>query len=269
MISFPNAKINLGLYITGKRTDGFHTIETVMLPCGPSDILEFVESDHDQLDTTGLETGAGSTDNLVMRTLDLLRLNFDIPPLHVHLHKSIPTGAGLGGGSSDAAFMLKTLNDHFSLGLNTEKLELYAARLGSDCTFFISNRPALATGRGEILTPVQTGSNNLHIVLLNPGLHVSTKEAYAGVVPAPPGEDIIATLSRPVTDWKNRLENQFEKTVFIIHPQIATLKKLLYAAGAAYASMSGSGSSVFGLFPGVPVLDNLPGEMIIYSGELL
>ena len=200
MISFPNAKINLGLYITAKRTDGYHDIATVMVPCRPADILEFVEWT-DSLVCTGLETGACNADNLVIKALHLLREEHPIPPLAVHLHKAIPTGAGLGGGSSDAAYMLKTLDAAFNLGLGEEDSGS-GLRLGSDCAFFIDNRPALATGRGEILEPFPFLRQVLFMVLVNPGFPVSTKEAYAGVTPARPRDYIGHILSMPVKNGR-------------------------------------------------------------------
>ncbi len=268
MISFPNAKINLGLYITEKRKDGFHNILTGMVPFGLSDILEFVESDEDDFHCSGLETGASGRDNLVIKALHLLRAGYNIPPLSMHLHKVIPTGAGLGGGSSDAAFMLKMLDSSFSLNIGNDNLKTLASEIGSDCAFFIDNIPSIASGRGEQLEPFTGIDENLYIILLHPGFAVSTKEAYAGVVPARPGEDLRRLISLPVSDWKDRIVNQFEETVIKIHPKIRTLKELLYQAGAAYASMSGSGSSVFGVFTEKPDLKNVPTDMMIYSGRL-
>ncbi len=268
MITFPNAKINLGLYITAKRNDGYHNIITAMIPCGLTDILEFVEAEQDSLNCSGLDSGASGSDNLVMQALYLLRSDFDIPMLRIHLHKVIPTGAGLGGGSSDAAYMLNMLNTSFDLGIENSKLKEYAARLGSDCAFFIDNRPVLATGRGEKLDPLEPFNTDLYLVLVNPGFPVSTREAYAGIIPALPESDLRETLSMPVTAWKGKLENQFEKTVFKKFPQIGRIKKELYEAGAVYAAMSGSGSTVFGIFTEEIPHASLPREMIIFKGKL-
>ncbi len=268
MLCFPNAKINLGLYITAKRNDGYHDIITVMVPCGLSDILEFVRSDRDILTCTGLDTGACNEENLVMKALELLRSDHAIPPLHVHLHKVIPTGAGLGGGSADAAFMLQTLNSFFKLGITRQKLAGYAARLGSDCAFFIENKPALATGRGEKLEKINLPALEDHyLVLLNPGFPVSTREAYTGIIPEHPPADIKDLLAGPVESWKEQLTNQFEKTVFELHPTIRSLKDRLYQKGALYASMSGSGSTVFGIFRDEPQLSEFKNE-VIYKGKL-
>jgi 4-diphosphocytidyl-2-C-methyl-D-erythritol kinase len=268
MIDFPNAKINLGLYITEKRTDGYHTIRTVMIPVQLTDILEFTENDKDELHCSGLSTGSVTDENLVMKALNLLRTNYEIPPLSIWLHKAIPTGAGLGGGSSDAAFMLKMLNSFYSLGLTATQMREFALMIGSDCAFFIGNQPALATGRGEILSPLEAGVEDLYIAVVNPGLHVSTKEAYAGIIPSQPEEDIRHIISLPVAEWPGRLENQFENTVFKVHPQIRSLKDQLYRAGAVYASMSGSGASVFGLFREEPEISLIPAEMVIYLGRM-
>ncbi len=267
MISFPNAKINLGLYITGKRPDGFHNIETAMVPCGPEDILEFIVSGRDELHCTGLETGACNGENLVMKAVRILRNEHAIPPLKIHLHKVIPTGAGLGGGSSDAAFMLKSLDAFFNLAIGPEDLKTYASALGSDCAFFIENRPALATGRGEILEPFPF-PDRLFLVLANPGFPVSTKEAYAGIAPRVPELNIGNILSLDARQWKGRLENRFEENVFRLYPEIGGLKQKFYDSGAVYASMSGSGSSVFGLYKEESPAPGIPQNMIIYRGWL-
>ena len=266
MIDFPNAKINLGLYITSKRKDGYHNLETVMFPVGLTDILEFTESVEDRLNCSGLHTGSAAADNLVMKALQLLRITSDIPPLSIWLHKAIPTGAGLGGGSSDAAFMLKMLNTAYNLGFSVCQLMEYASELGSDCAFFIENRPALATGRGEILNPVNVNLEKFYLVLIHPGFPVSTKEAYSGVIPSKPEKNIAETISLPLREWKSSLYNHFENSVFNIYPEIAGLKEKLYRSGAVFASMSGSGSTVFGLFEEEPVLNTLPQEMIIFKG---
>lgn len=252
MINFPNAKINLGLHITSKRKDGYHDIETCMVPIPLFDALEMILDKKPTWNSTGLEIPGNPTDNLILKAEKLLRKDFtSLPNLNIHLHKNIPMGAGLGGGSADGAFALKLMNNLFDLHLDDFFLEEYAAQLGSDCPFFIENTPKIARGRGEILEPVEISLTGSYLVLINPGIHVGTKEAYAGVTPAPPKaklEEVLADRSR----WKAELVNDFELSIFKNHPKIAEIKDILYGSGAFYAAMSGSGSSVFGLFDEKP-----------------
>jgi len=239
MVAFPPCKINLGLSIVRKRTDGFHDIETIFYPVPWTDILEVIPSDKFEFTVTGNVIPGKDDDNLCVRAHKIL----DAPPAKIHLHKIIPTGAGLGGGSSDAAWTLRLLNDVFELKHSKEELKRYAAQLGSDCAFFIEDAPKLGSGRGEILTPVDIDLKGKFIVIVKPDIHVSTAEAYAGVVPKEARLDV-----KDMSTWKN----DFEESVFKKYPLIKSIKESLREAGASYASMSGSGSSVFGIFSSSP-----------------
>lgn len=248
MISFPNAKINLGLQITSKRKDGYHDIETCMVPIPLFDALEMILDKKSTWNSSGLEIPGDSKDNLILKAEKLLRKDFpDLPNLNIHLHKNIPMGAGLGGGSADGAFALKLMNNLFDLHLDDFFLEEYAAQLGSDCPFFIENTPKIARGRGEILEPIDLSLQGTYIVLINPGIHIGTKEAYAGVTPAVPKVNLAEVLQNR-NRWKAELVNDFELSIFKNHPEIEAIKSKMYSAGAFYSAMSGSGSSVFGLF---------------------
>lgn len=248
MISFPNAKINLGLHITSKRKDGYHEIETCLVPIPLFDALEMIVDKKPTWSSSGLSIPGDPKDNLILKAEKLIKKDFQgLPNLSIHLHKNIPMGAGLGGGSADGAFALKLMNNLFDLHLDDFFLEEYAAELGSDCPFFVENTPKIARGRGEILEPIDLSLKGSYLVLINPGIHVGTKEAYAGVTPGPPKvklEEVLADRSR----WKAELVNDFESSIFKNHPEIAEIKEKMYSAGAYYAAMSGSGSSVFGLF---------------------
>jgi 4-diphosphocytidyl-2-C-methyl-D-erythritol kinase len=258
MVVFPGAKINIGLRIVEKRPDGYHNIETFFYPVALTDALEFVvrkdNRKSDTLTVTGVMKQGDPDDNLVMKAVKLMRRSFDFPFLRIHLHKSIPVGAGLGGGSSDAAGMLKALNRYFNFGLNAEELRSFAGRLGSDAPFFIDGTPSFAEGVGNILSEFPLDLNTWHITLLYPGLNVSTAEAYAGCHPDPEGESLRKLLSLPLTEWRERVVNDFEQGIISRYPSIGHLKNALYEAGAIYASMSGSGSSVYGIFSKPPVL---------------
>jgi 4-diphosphocytidyl-2-C-methyl-D-erythritol kinase len=249
MLSFPNCKINLGLNVVSKRTDGFHNLETVFYPIQLHDALEAVHAPSLQFTATGLQIDGDAESNLCLKAYQLLRKDFkQITPLHIHLHKVIPMGAGLGGGSSNGAFMLSLLNRKFQLQLTQEQLIHYALQLGSDCPFFIINQPSFATGRGEILEPVDVNLSAYKILIVNPGVHVSTREAFSGLTPQTPAKPIKLIIQQPVASWKDELVNDFEKTIFPIHPTIENIKEQLYNMGAVYASMTGTGSTVFGIF---------------------
>ena len=249
MLSFPNCKINLGLNITSKRADGFHNIETVFYPVQLNDILEIVQADKLKFTSTGLPISGAAESNLCLKAYQLIKQDYPgIPPIHIHLHKVIPMGAGLGGGSSDGAFMLALLNNKFNLEINKEQLIIYALLLGSDCPFFIVNKPSFATGRGEILTAIDIDLSNYKILLVNPKIHVSTKEAFAGLVPKPPVKTIADNIRKPVESWKDILTNDFENTLFKQHPDLKLIKENLYKEGAVYASMTGTGSTLYGIF---------------------
>ena len=249
MVSFPHAKINLGLNVVRKRADGFHDLETCFFPGGWTEILEIIPSSSFQFSSSGFSIDGNTENNLCVKAYNLLQRDFDLPPVHIHLHKIIPMGAGLGGGSSDAAFTLRQLNESFALGLSQLTLENYAAKLGSDCAFFVSDDAKLGTGRGETLSPISVSLKGKFLVIIKPDVHVSTAEAYAGIKPREndvPVKDILE--NKPISEWKLVLKNDFEESVFKKYPIIAKAKQELYKAGATYASMSGSGSSVFGIF---------------------
>ncbi len=252
MIVFPNIKINLGLSITEKRPDGYHNLETVFYPVALEDALEIralPEADKKiTLHQYGMEITGNPEDNLVAKAYSLLDKEFHLPPVEIHLYKHIPSGAGLGGGSSDAAFMLKLLNGHFHLNLSEEQLEIYAATLGADCAFFIKNKPVYAEGIGNIFSPIELSLKGYQIMIVKPDVFVSTREAFANIHPHHPEYPVKEVIRRPVAEWKDILINDFEASVFPQHPVIGEIKQELYNQGAIYASMSGSGSSVFGLF---------------------
>jgi len=255
MIVYPNAKINIGLNVVAKRPDGYHDLETVFYPIGLQDILEIQEIETDvpacgyRLKVTGTVLDGSPEDNLVVRALKLLRQDFDLPPVSIGLYKHIPTGAGLGGGSADAAFTVKTLNERFELGLTDGQMEEYCARLGADCPFFIQNKPVFATGIGNVFHPVEIAHLKYRqLVLVKPDIFVSTKDAYAKVKVERPERQLPELLSQPIETWKDTVVNDFEASVFVKYPEIAAIKDRMYDLGAIYASMSGSGSSVFGIF---------------------
>ncbi|MEX2513481.1 MAG: 4-(cytidine 5'-diphospho)-2-C-methyl-D-erythritol kinase [Cyclobacteriaceae bacterium] len=257
MITFPNAKINLGLHVLSKRKDGYHEIESCLYPIPVLDALEILPSNHFSFNYSGIDIPGSKSDNLILQAYELLKKDFpNLPPVAVHLHKAIPIGAGLGGGSSDAAFSLKLMNQLFELELDDQELESYAGQVGSDCPFFIQNQPKLVGGRGEQLSSCEVDLMGKWLYLVHPNQHISTKEAYAGVKPKIPVEELRTILSEKEL-WKNRLVNDFEESVFKIIPKIEEIKRLFYKQGAFYAAMSGSGSAVYGLFDeeptGIPV----------------
>lgn len=252
MITFPNAKINLGLNITEKRPDGYHNLETVFYSVPLEDALEItILNDSKQkfaLHQSGLEISGEPENNLVVKAYLLLDREFQLPPIDIYLYKHIPSGAGLGGGSADAAFMLKLLNEKFHLHLTDEKLEEYAAMLGADCAFFIKNKPTFAEGIGNVFSPVDLSLKGYQLVLVKPDIFVSTREAFSFIRSRHPEHSLKEIIKRPVNEWKNNMLNDFEESVFPQYPVIEDIKKELYRKGAVYAAMSGSGSSVFGLF---------------------
>ena len=266
MIVFPNAKINIGLNVVSKRPDGYHNLETIFYPVQLADALEMVPSDKLHLTITGILIDGDNADNLVLKAYRLLQADFEIPPVHFHLHKVIPTGAGLGGGSSDAAFALQMMNDYFQLQLSPEKLMKYAAKIGADCAFFIQNKPVFATGIGDLLNKIQLNLANYQILIAKPSFPVNTSEAYSGIVPQKPTFNLKEIGEIPIEKWKDFVVNDFEKSVFKKYPEIERLKEIMYQMGATYASMSGSGSAVFGLFRHSPINpDNfLPRGIFIY-----
>lgn len=250
MISFANAKINIGLHIVGKRADGYHLLESVFYPFPLYDIIE-ITSTASTVKTTLNITGIPLTvddNNLCIKAYNILNERFDLPPVHMHLHKQIPFGAGLGGGSSDGAFVLKMLNEKFHIGLSVAQLETEAAKLGADCPFFIQNMPAYAEGTGTVLSSIPLDLSDKFLVVVKPATHISTAEAYQGVVPKASTDDLRNAISLPLQEWKYTIRNDFEEGIFERYPIIREIKLALYAEGALYASMSGSGSAVYGIF---------------------
>ena len=252
MITYPNAKINLGLNIVEKRPDGYHNLETIFYPINLQDALEvtLLEGEKEyELTLSGTPIEGNPEDNLVVKAYRLLKEDYPhIAPVDIHMYKHIPTGAGLGGGSADAAFMIKLLNDKFKLGLSIEEMENYAARLGADCAFFIQNKPVFASGIGNIFEPIQLSLKGYFLVLVKPDIFVSTKDAFSLITPKMPVQSLKEIVRMPVETWRATMKNDFETSVFKKFPEIAAIKDKLYDLGAIYASMSGSGSSVFGIF---------------------
>lgn len=273
MISFPNAKINLGLNIIRKRADGFHDLETVFYPVkGLSDALETVHGNTGDtilhFTHSGLEIAGDTGHNLCSKAYHLLKKDFpELPPLQMHLHKVIPMGAGLGGGSADGAFTLKMLNEQFALGLNQSQLISYALVLGSDCPFFIVNQPSYATGRGEQMEPSTVDLSEHRFVLINPGIHVPTGWAFSQIQPASPAHHCKDIVQEPFETWKHTLFNDFEAPVMKAYPEIQAIKDQLYQQGAVYASMTGTGSTVYGIFSNntTPVF-HFPQHYFIHHG---
>lgn len=253
MILFPPSKINLGLHILFKRSDSYHELETAMIPIPFCDILEIIPSTTFEFKQTGLSIPGDHDNNLCVRAYRLMVERYAISPVLIHLRKIIPMGGGLGGGSSDAAYVLSGLNSIFNLNLSDETLESLASELGSDCPFFIKSIPQIAKGRGEILSPIPLNLKGYYLKIVNIGIHVGTKEAYAGVSFSTSQKTITEILDFPISQWKNELVNDFEKTVFATHPQLAELKGSLYKEGAIYAAMSGSGSTMFGIYESKPL----------------
>ena len=252
MITYPNAKINLGLNIVEKRPDGYHNLETVFYPINLQDALEvnLLEGEEEfSLKVSGVPIEGEPENNLVVKAYRLLKKDYpEMPAIDIHMYKHIPTGAGLGGGSADAAFMIKLLNDKFKLNLSIEKMEEYAAILGADCAFFIQNKPVFATGIGNIFETIQLSLKGYYLVLVKPDIFVSTKDAFAHIIPTQPTQSLKEIIRMPVETWRATMKNDFEDSVFQKFPEIAAIKDKLYDLGAVYASMSGSGSSVYGIF---------------------
>jgi len=256
MILFPPAKINLGLNILGKRPDGFHEIETCMYPINWTDVLELIPEDDFDFEQSGIIVDCAIEDNLCVKAFRLMQKIYSAPNVFMHLRKNIPMGAGLGGGSADAAYVLKGLNELFSLNLTSEKMKELASELGSDCPFFIDSVAQMAKGRGEHLSPLEIELGAFYIKIVYPGIHVSTKDAYAGVRFSELQIPLEGLIRQPIESWKHTLENSFESTVFTVNPGLEELKTKLYEEGAIYASMSGSGSSLYGIFTEQPIKSN-------------
>jgi 4-diphosphocytidyl-2-C-methyl-D-erythritol kinase len=255
VIVFPNSKINLGLNILRKRSDGYHDLETVFYPIPLTDILEIIENKHPEdsprmpFTISGFSVPGVPASNICAKAYKLLKRDFPkLPFIQMHLHKGVPLGAGLGGGSADAAFVLKLLNDIFSLNISGKELIDYAAELGSDCPFFIINKPCFATGRGEILEEITLDLSAYKFVIVNPGIHINTGDTFVKLKPAIPEKSIREIIAQPIETWKYQLQNDFEKVVFKQYREIVDIKDTLYRIGAIYSSMSGSGSTVYGIF---------------------
>lgn len=258
MITFPCAKINLGLNIVSKRQDGYHNLETVFYPIPLTDALEIKYMDEKfpsespcDLKITGNDIDCNEEDNLVIKAYQLLAADFQLPRVHAHLVKRIPTQAGLGGGSSDAAYMIRLLDERFRLNIGIPEMERYAAKLGADCAFFITADPSYAEGIGDVLMPVDVpgaGLGGYYLAVVKPSVAVSTRDAYAAIVPKTPAKCCRDIVRQPIETWKDELVNDFEAPIFAMHPELAAIKQSLYDAGAVYAAMSGSGSALFGIF---------------------
>lgn len=257
MLAFANAKINLGLNITEKRADGYHNLETVFYPAKIYDVIEITDAEEISCVIKGMDIPGDSADNICLKAYHLLKKDFDLPPVQITLLKNIPVGAGLGGGSADAAFLIKLLNEKFKLGLSVVQMEGYARVLGADCAFFIANNPVYAGGRGDQFSPLNIDLSSYFLVLVKPPIHVSTAAAFAGLKPAIPLVRIKELIHLPLKEWKGRLKNDFEETIFLKYPQISAIKSQLYHAGATFVLMSGSGSSVFAIFEHAVALPEL------------
>lgn len=275
MITFPIAKINLGLNVVSRRTDGYHNLQTVFYPVPIMDALEiypmadgFPSSVDCDLKVTNISIDGDEQRNLVVRAYRMLAEYYTLPRIHAHLYKGIPTQAGMGGGSSDCAYMIRLLNEAFSLGLTNKEMIGYAARLGADCPFFILSRPAYAEGIGEQLQPIELNLSGWHIAVVRPDIPVSTAEAFSLITPQQPATCCRDIVCRPIETWRDCLTNDFEKSVFALHPEIGRIKEQLYDMGAIYAAMSGSGSSVFGLFRSPVDIAKKFTDMFTYTTEL-
>ena len=273
MICFPNAKINIGLRVTGKRPDGYHNIESILYPIGLTDMLEISEQEKIygkgiSLVTTGIKIDSPPEENLVFRTTELLRKEYSIPPLDIHLHKLIPTGSGLGGGSSDTSFLLRILNENFNIGITEEKLHAIASDIGSDCPFFLNNSSAFISGRGEKIQRIFLDLSRFYLVVVYPDIYIDTGLAYSQITPSKPGLSLKKLIKYPVSQWKENIFNDFEKPVFLEFPHIKKIKEKLYRMGAIYSSLTGSGSAVYGLFDEKTETDGQFGHYLVWQERL-
>lgn len=264
MIVFPNAKINIGLQVLKKRADQYHELETVFYPVKLYDVLEIIEAEKTAFFPSGIIIDGATEENICLKAYHLLARDFTIPSIEIYLHKVIPIGAGLGGGSSDAAFMIKALNDKFQLNLTVEEMQAYARQLGADCAFFIQNQPVFANGIGDEFTDIALDLSAYHFLVVKPNVHISTQEAYQSIVPDRYGKKLKQTIKMPIEDWKNTVINDFEGEIFRKFPEIRKIKEELYQMGALYASMSGSGSAVFGIFKEKPLFPENEGRYRVF-----
>lgn len=253
MIVFPNAKINIGLQVLRERADHYHELETVFYPVKICDVLEIIEAPKTSFHPSGIRVEGPEDENICLKAYRILAKDFDMPSISIYLHKVIPIGAGLGGGSSDGAFMLRALNDQFQLNLSVMDMQDYARQLGADCAFFIQNQPVFAEGIGDKLIDINLDLSAYHFVIVKPVIPISTFEAYQSIIPYPRGRDLKKYIQRPIENWKNTVINDFEAGIFRKFPEIREIKEEMYRLGALYASMSGSGSSVYGIFKEKPV----------------
>lgn len=271
MVLHPNAKINIGLNVVERRDDGYHNIETVFYPIGLTDVLEIQPSstcsDY-SFSSSGIEIGGDPEDNLIVKAYRLLQYEYALPPVDISLCKQIPFGAGLGGGSSDAAFMIKGLNELFDLKISKKKMEKFASLLGADCPVFINNKPVYATGIGNVFSPIKLSLKGYFLLLVKPDIHVSTPLAYSRVTPCPSEVSLVDCLKKPINQWREYVKNDFEKSVFAQFPVIEQIKEKLYQIGALYASMSGSGSAVYGIFESLPADMSCFEDCFVASGLL-
>lgn len=267
MICFPNAKINLGLHITEKRSDGFHNIETIFYPVGWNDALEVIAVNPNDINAnskqefnlflSGLPIIGNLEDNLLYKAYLIIKQTKSLPNIDVYLHKTLPMGAGLGGGSADAAFFINLLNEQFELHLTETNRVDIAKLLGSDCAFFIKNKPVFATQKGDVFSDINLNLSHLYIAVIYPNVHSNTKEAYSLVKPKQPNISLLKVIKQPISTWKTDLVNDFEKSIFSLYPIVEKTKHDLYDLGAVYACMSGSGSAVFGIFEKEPEIKHL------------
>lgn len=271
MISFANAKINLGLFITEKRSDGFHNLESIFLPVNVADVLEIIPTNNEafSFQTVGIEIDGDTNDNLCVKAYHLLKKDFDIPGFKSCLLKNIPIGAGLGGGSSDGVKMMKALNELFELKISETKLLNYASQLGSDCPFFVRNQPAYVSGSGDVMEPINVDLSGVHVVVVHPGIHVSTKDSYGMIKPSRPSFDLRTISSLDRKDWQQKITNDFEAPMIAKFPVIDEIKKAMIDNGAFYASMSGSGSAVYGFFQEEKQLGHLWPEFFYRNASVL
>jgi len=264
MLTFANAKINLGLFLTEKRSDAYHNLQTVFYPIKINDVVELVDAEETSMLIKGIDIPGDATDNLCFKAFKTLQKDFDLPNQQIVLLKNIPVGAGLGGGSSDAAFLIKLINQKFKLGLADEQMEAYARPLGADCAFFIKNKPTYAFGKGDEFEALSVNLSQYYLVLVKPPIHVSTAQAYSKVKIKQPASSLKDLIHLPLQDWEAHIFNDFEPSVFEKYPQIDEIKTKLYQAGAKFALMSGSGSSVFAIFESEVQLPDLEKDNLVF-----
>lgn len=268
MICFPNAKINLGLHILSKRNDGYHNISSLLFPIPYHDVLEFLPSKTYNLTVYGTETKIPKKDNLITKAWDLMSQNYGVPNLHINLLKHIPIGSGLGGGSADASFFIVAVNQFFELNLSIAEMQEIAFQIGSDCPFFILNKPAIISGNGELTEPIEFNLDNKILVLAVPSIHISTKEAYAKITPVEPIKHLSEVITQPIETWPDMLSNDFEKSIFNAHPELEKIKHNFYKKGATYASLTGSGSAIYAVFDRYITLDSKDFDCPLFSFAL-